>query len=158
MNTIEKSLDFVQKAIFKGIIITFLILVISQIILLIPGMGIHLNTALRIEGEPLKDEMLLSQAGNISPTPWTSLTLKLMDYASRPDVEIRVNGKDTGNFLRNTISLSVNNRDIITIFNPKENLPVKIIVSNKTSNILSPELNAKTEGSGRLYFDTVVIK
>ncbi|MDD2432330.1 MAG: hypothetical protein PHX01_01305 [Clostridia bacterium] len=151
MGRIEKLLIICFK-------ILFTLLVIVQLLFLVPGMGSRFNIALYLEGEPLKEEAQLYQAGNISLIPWANLTLQLLDYTSRPDVEIEVNGQEIGNFLRKEVSLAVKKGDLITIYNPNENLPIKVLVTKKTPNILIPDLKAMIEGAGRLYFSAVVMK
>lgn len=158
MDKIENLLDRVQGLIVFIVKLVIVLLLITQSLMLIPGMGIRFNTALRLEGEPLKDEYNLYQAGTIALTPWTSLTLELQDYNSRPDVVIELNGRDIGTFLKKEFSLAVKQGDLITIINPEESYPVKIIVSKKTSNLQKPELNSVVNGSGRLFFDAVSLE
>jgi hypothetical protein len=151
-------MNLTEKVLIKSLCFLLPILLAVQILLLVPGMGPHLNFALRMEGEPLQEENSIYQAGNIALTPWTSLTLKLVNYKSRTDVEVEVNGQEINSFIKNEITLAVSKGDIITIINPDSKLPVKITVSEKTSNILRPNLNAEVKGVGRLYFAPVVIK
>ena len=151
----ENLLEITQKIMVFSLKLVLIIMLITQALMLIPGMGSRINLALSLEGEPLKEDTNLYQAGSISLTPWTSLTLELQEYNSRPDVEIEVNGADAGTFLRKEFSLAVKQGDLITIFNPQENLPVKIRISKKTPNILVPGLDKMVEGTGRLYFDSV---
>jgi len=155
MERIENLLDIIQNILVFSLKLVLIVLLITQSLMLMPGMGTRLNLALRLEGEPLKEDLYLYQAGGISLTPWTSLTLELQEYNSRPDVEIEVNGADAGTFLRKEFSLAVKIGDIITIFNPQKNLPVRIKVTKKSPNILVPNLDNIVEGTGRLYFDAV---
>ena len=155
MERMENLLEITQKIMVFSLKLVLIIMLITQALMLIPGMGSRINLALSLEGEPLKEDTNLYQAGSISLTPWTSLTLELQEYNSRPDVEIEVNGADAGTFLRKEFSLAVKQGDLITIFNPQENLPVKIRISKKTPNILVPGLDKMVEGTGRLYFDSV---
>ncbi|MDD2212165.1 MAG: hypothetical protein PHS83_00710 [Clostridia bacterium] len=158
MDKTEKWLDLIQELLVLGLKFVVIILVITQLLFLLPGMGTRFNIALHLEGEPLQEQIKQEQAGNIALTPWTSLTLQLLDYNSRADVEIEINGRSVGSFLRKEFSLAVKQGDLITIFNPPENLPVKVSVSKKTANIFMPELNAVVKGTGRMYFDAVVLK
>lgn len=158
MDRIEKQLDLIEKMLVVCLKVMITLLIIVQLLLLIPGIGARFNIALRLEGEPLKDEAQFYQVGNISLTPWANLTLQLLDYTSRPDVEIEVNGKEVGNFLRKEVSFAVKKGDLITIYNPAENLPIKVLVSKKTPNIRVPDLNTMVEGTGRIYFSTVIMK
>lgn len=155
MEDMASLLETMEKIMILSLKLVIIVLLIAQSIMLIPGMGSRLNLALSLEGEPLKEDTNLYQAGGISLTPWTSLTLELQEYNSRPDVEVEVNGADVGTFLRKEFSLAVKKGDLITIFNPKENLPVKIRISKKTPNILVPGLDKTVAGTGRLYFDAV---
>jgi hypothetical protein len=151
-------LSLTEKILIKTICFLLLILLAVQILFLIPGMGPRLNLALRMEGEPIKEENAIYQAGNVATTPWTSLTLKLMEYKERPDVVVEVNGQEVNSFIKNEITLAVSKGDIITVINSGKNLPVKVMVSKKTSNILMPNLNTAVKGTGRLYFEPVVTK
>jgi len=155
MERMENLLDIMQNILVFCLQLVIIVMLITQSLMLIPGMDSRINLALRLEGEPLKEDMNLYQAGSISLTPWTSLTLELQEYNSRPDVEIELNGADAGTFLRKEISLAVKQGDIISIFIPKDNLPIKIKISKKTPNILVPRLDSIVEGTGRLYFDAV---
>lgn len=158
MDKVEKLTAVIQKTLIYFVLMGLFLLILTQGLLLIPGMNSRLNLAINMEGKPLKDETTLYQAGNISPSPWTSLTLKLLDYTSRPDVEIIVDGKAAGSFLRNEISLAVKHGEIITIFNPADNLPIKVIISKKTANINIPELNTMITGTGRIFFQPIELK
>ena len=155
MERMENLLELMQKIMVFSLKVVIIILLITQSLLLIPGMGSRLNLALSLEGKPLKEDLNIYQAWGFSLTPWTSLTLELQEYNSRPDIEIELNGTDVGTFLRKEFSLAVKQGDLITIFNPQENLPVKIRISKKTPNILVPGLDQMVEGIGRLYFDAV---
>ena len=155
---VENLLEQIEKVSLFCIKALLVLLLCTQTLLLVPGMGPRLNLALRLEGEPLKNEALLSQAESVSSTPWTSLTLELLDSHSRPDVEIEINGLETATFLRKEISLAVQEGDLISIFNPAENLPVTVMVSKKTPNIQNLTLQTKVTGTGRKYFAPVKIK
>jgi len=155
MDKMENLLDFVQNMLFFMLKLVIIIMIISQTLLLIPGMGTHFNLALRLEGEPLKEDLNLYQVGQIALTPWTSMTLELEDYQSRPDVIVELNGRDVGTFLKKEFSLAVEQGDLITIFNPQEKYPVRIIISKKTANVLFPPLDSSVYGTGRLYFPAV---
>ncbi|MGI6588540.1 MAG: hypothetical protein ACOX2N_07205 [Peptococcia bacterium] len=158
MDKIGEQLDLIEKMLMACLKVMITLLVIVQLLLLIPGMGARFNIALDLEGEPLKNEAQFYQAGNISLTPWANLTLQILDYTSRPDVEIEVNGQEVGNFLRKEVSLAVKKGDLITIYNPNENLPIKVLVCKKTPNILVPDLNTMVKGTGKIYFSAVVMK
>jgi len=155
---VERLLAQIEKVSIFCIKFLFVLLLCTQALLLVPGMGSRLNLALRLEGEPLKNEALLSQAESVSSTPWTSITLELLDYQSRPDVEIEINGLEAGSFLRKEVSLAVKEGDLISIFNPVENLPVTVMVSKKTPNIQKPAFQTQVTGTGRRYFAPVKMK
>lgn len=159
MDQVEKLITVIQKTLIYFVLMGLFLLFLTQGVLLIPGMNSRLNLAINMEGKPInKDETMLYQAGNISPLPWTSLTLKLLDYTSRPDVEVMIDGKAAGSFLRNEISLAVKQGEIITIFNPAEHLPIKVIISKKTANINAPDLNTMIMGTGRIFFQPIELK
>lgn len=164
MDIVEKLFIQVERIFIFGMIILLVALLFTQAIFIIfPGMAARLNLALRIEGERIKDNGTLflaenSEAGSIASSPWNSITLELLEYQSRPDVEIEVNGVNTGNFLRKEITLNVRNGDLINLYNPNEEHPVKIKVSKKTMNIVSPELGTVVTGIGRCFFPPVRMK
>lgn len=152
----------IESWIFLCIKLLLLLIVCTQILLLIPGMGGRLCLALYLEGEPLNNKELLRTegyfAGNISPTPWTSITLELQDYQSRPDVLVEINGLKTANFLRKEITLNVRENDVISYYNPDERRPVRIKVSKITPNITKPGLGVVVNGTGRRYFAPIKLK
>ncbi len=158
MEKIEPLIAIIQKVLLSFVLMGLFLMIFTQGLLLIPSMNSRLNLALRMEGEPIKDETILFQAGDISFSPWTSLTLKLLDYNSRPDVEVMIDGKAVGNFLRNEISLAVKKGEIITIFNPAEDLPIKVIINKKTPNIHVPDLHTMIMGTGRIFFAPIELK
>jgi len=164
MDQVEKLIRQVERVCTGVMIFLLVALLFTQAIyLLIPGMSARLNLALRLEGEQIKDNGILSlaensEAGSISSSPWNSITLELLEYQSRPDVELEVNGVRTGNFLRKEITLQVRNGDLLNVYNPNEQHPVKIKVSKKTMNILSPEVGTVVTGVGRCFFPPVRMK
>ncbi|MGI6606154.1 MAG: hypothetical protein ACOX2X_03810 [Peptococcia bacterium] len=163
MDKVEKLFILVERISFFGVIVLLVTLLFIQAIFLIPGMAARLNLALRIEGERINENGILylaenSEAGNISSLPWNSITLELLEYQSRPDVEIEVNGVNAGNFLRKEITLNVTNGDLLNLYNPNEQHPVKIKVSKKTMNIISPELGTVVTGIGRCFFPPIRMK
>lgn len=160
----EKVISQLER-IFIGVMIVLLVALLftQAIFLFIPGMGARLNLTLCLEGERIKDNRNLSlaensEAGSISTSPWNSITLELLEYQSRPDVELEVNGVSTVNFLRKEITLQVRHGDLLNVYNPNEQHPVKIKVSKKTMNILSPELGTMVTGVGRCFFPPIRMK
>lgn len=158
----ERILAKIEYWVFLCIKILLFIIVSTQVLLLIPGMGGKLCLALYLEGERLNDHELFRSesylAGNISPTPWTSITLELQEYQSRPDVIVEINGIKTGSFLRKEITLNIRENDVITYYNPDKQRPVKIKVSKTTPNIMRPELGVVVNGTGRRYFAPIRLK
>ena len=79
MERMENLLELMQKIMVFSLKVVIIILLITQSLLLIPGMGSRLNLALSLEGKPLKEDLNIYQAGGFSLTPWTSLTLELQE-------------------------------------------------------------------------------
>lgn len=159
----KDTLDFLvarlEKFFYGAAVLCLLVLVgIQTLVFFVPGAGGQLNLALQKEGKPLQEEALFYEVGAISTAPWNSITLELLDYQSRPDVKIEVNGIETGTFLKKEYTLSVREGDVLTVFNPDERHPVRVRVSKKTPNIIKPSLGAEIGGIGRSYFDPVGFK
>lgn len=151
-------LDSVEKIIVGIVLLTMLVLVISQGLLMIPWLAGEMNWAHHLEGEPLKEEELIYLAGNISSTPWALINLRLTDHVSLPGVKVLVDGSEISSFLQRDISITVKQGSIISVQNPNPDLSVTIEVAQKTPNIIIPEINDRVVGQGLLFFDPVVIK
>lgn len=154
---VMKWFEKIDKVLINFIICVFGVLFFVQIIMMVPGMGRYMNTALRMEGEPIKEEWV-SLVGQISNTPWAIVNLELLDYVSLPEVKVFVDGKEAGNFINNMVTLTVKDGNRITVINPDQNLPIKVMLSKKTDNILHPPLKAMVSGTGTLFFEEIVIK
>lgn len=141
-----------EKILMMGILLFLVLLLIVQFLLLSPVIGMHLNFALRLEGKPLSTENQLAQTGGVSLAPWANLTMQLPDYVSRPDVVISLNGEEISNFLRREVSLNVSKGDLVMINNPQKELPLRVVISKKTPNIVFPDIDALFEGNERIYF------
>lgn len=149
-----KKMEFLLLFCF---LICFLLVFTIQLLHLFPAFNSKLNLAIYLEGEPfLNDHLQL--AGGISSIPWANLTLKLMNYPQRPDVEIIINGEKIADFSRDEVSFNVKKGDLITLFNPQTELPVLVKVDKKTPNILVPSLETQVKGVGRIYLATISLK
>lgn len=137
-------------------VVVFMIL-IQSVMVIYPPSGFYLNTALRLEGKPLDWEDQVSLAGGISAVPWASLSLKLADYVSLPEVRILADGEEIGRFTHQEVTINVRHGSIVSIYNPDMLRSVAVTVSRKTPNIREPELESRVAGSGILYFEPVVI-
>lgn len=154
----DKLGNFIDKFLLKFTLLNLALLVIFQLVLITPNIGHRLNTALRLEGEPLAENKLVEFAGNVTTAPWATITLKLLTYVSLPDVKVLVDGKEIGDFLRNEVAITVKDGNIISIYNPNPYIPVTVIINKKTANVLEPSQNQGVEGTGTLYLNPVVIK
>lgn len=152
-------MEQIDKILFKMVIILLvLLLVIQSVLTLVPQTGIYLNTALRLEGIPLKDSDLVRITGEIAPAPWASVSLKLLDYMSLSQVKIIVDGREVGSFIKNEVTINIKNGNIIVIENPFPDTSITVIISRHTQNVIQPAANTSIMGTGRLYFQPVVIR
>lgn len=134
------------------------IIVVQAVMFLWPQAGPHLNTALRLEGKPLQTEELVLVADGVARTPWAVMSLKMLDYASRPEVTVLLDGKETGSFITSEVTINVKHGSVIAIRNPHRELAVTVVISKKTPNIQEPEIASQVTGCGTLFFSPVVIK
>lgn len=148
----------IDKLLLKFVLLNLMLLIFCQLALMAPDVGQRLNTALRLEGEPLGHNKLVDYAGGVTTAPWATVTLKLLTYVSLPEVKVLIDGKEIGHFLRNEVAITVKDGDIISIYNPNPYMPVTVIVNKKTANVLEPSKNQGVEGTGTLYLNPVVIK
>lgn len=152
-------MEQIDNILFKMVIILLvLLLVIQSVLTLVPQTGIYLNTALRLEGIPLKDSDLVRITGEIAPAPWASVSLKLLDYMSLSQVKIIVDGREVGSFIKNEVTINIKNGNIIVIENPFPDTSITVIISRHTQNVIQPAANTSIMGTGRLYFQPVVIR
>lgn len=152
-------MELIDNYIFKLIILLLLVLLVVQpVLILMPNTGPYLNTALRMEGIPLKDSDLVKITGNIAPAPWASVSLKILDYITMPQVRIIVDGREVGNFMKSEVTINIKQGNIIVIENPFPDTPITVLVSRHTENVDSPSLNTSVRGTGRLYFQPVVLR
>jgi len=152
-------MEQIDNILFKLVIILLvLLLVIQSVLTLVPQTGIYLNTALRLEGIPLKDSDLVRITGEIAPAPWASVSLKLLDYMSLSQVKILVDGREVGSFIKNEVTINIKNGNIIVIENPFPDTPITVIISRHTQNVIQPAANTSIMGTGRLYFQPVAIR
>lgn len=151
--------ESIDKAIFRTVIFLLFFLLLTQSAhFFMPQMRARMNTAIRLEGTPLKTVDLVSAAVDVSMTPWAVINLKLLDYISRPEIEVLLDGKKVADFSRNEVAIKVKHGSIIAVRNLHAQLPVTIIVNKKTPNIIQPEINSKVAGSGVQYFEPVVLE
>lgn len=139
------------------IFVLFCLLVAQTCLALIPSSGFYLNSALRLEGEPLHQDELSQIAGGITTLPWASLNLELLDFVSLPAVEILVDGQAVGSFRKNQLALNVKQGNILVIDNPYP-YAITVRITKTTPNILAPVSQSQVSGTGRLYFEPVVVK
>lgn len=152
-------MEQIDDWIFRLIIVMLLVLLVVQpVLILMPETGPYLNTALRLEGTPLKDSDLVKITGEIAPAPWASLSLKILDYISMPQVKVIVDGREVGSFIKNEVTINIKHGNIIVIENPFPDIPITVIISRQTKNVTSPGLNSSVRGTGRLYFQPVVLR
>lgn len=151
-------MDIIEKAALKLVYILLVILIMVQGLYFIPNMGSHFNAAIRMEGEPLNTRDLLEYASGIVATPWATVSLQLRENLSIPEVKVFIEGKEVGNFLHKELTFKVNHGDIIMVQNPHTQLPVTVFIAKKTPNITMPHLYSQVHGTGRMYFDPIVIR
>ncbi|MCR4442896.1 MAG: hypothetical protein QHH10_11540 [Peptococcaceae bacterium] len=158
-NKAQGSGEYVDYVLLRTAICVLIFLVVIQAVLVsFPQAGKRMNVALRLEGEPLEMGDAALYAGGVSSVPWAVLTLKLVDYMSRPEVSVIVDGKEVGSFLSSEVTLNVRHGSIVAVRNDDPRLPVSVIVSKKTPNILEPKVNSSASGNNMLFFEPVVIK
>lgn len=158
MNKKKQLWSLIDKTAISLTMIVGIILIIIQVVLLInPGVSSKLNTALRLEGEPLKEAEIIELAGGISTTPWASLSLRLVDYVSLPELKVLVNGKIVSDFLHREVTIPVKNGDIISIQGNRD-LYYDVEICKKTPNIKRPLIESRVSGKGIQVFSSVVIK
>jgi len=138
-------------------VLTFLV-VVQGVLVLFPQVGKNVNAALGLEGDPLQPGNTALYAGGISSTPWAVLTLRLEDGLSRPEVKVIVDGKEAGNFVYSEVTVNVRHGSIVAVRNDNPGLPVSVVVSKKTPNIMEPQINSGVSGNNTLFFEPVVIK
>lgn len=157
----EESYAIIDKLLLWAAVAVLLVLTLVQsAIAIFPQTGVYLNTALRLEGEPIRGsgEEMVRLAGEVRTIPWASVTLKLLDYVSLPDVKVLVDGKEVAAFLRNEVTINVKHGNVISVYNPHTQLKITVIVSKSTSSILEPAVNNGVNGMGYLYFSPVIVK
>lgn len=147
----------IDKLFVRITIVVFIALILTQIVMLNSWMGSRLNTALRLEGEPLKETEIIEMAGGISTTPWASLSLRIVDYVSLPELKVIVNGKVVSDFLHGQVTIPVKNGDIVCIEGTPD-LVYTVEIVNKTPNIKRPLIESRVSGKGKKVFAPVVIK
>lgn len=138
-------------------IVLFCLLAVQATLAIIPSSGLYLNYALRLEGEPLGQEELTRIAGGVNTVPWASLNLNLLDYSSLPNVLILIDGQEVASFLKNEVTLNVKHGSTLVIHNPHP-YAVTVRISKITPNILQPAIQSQVSGTGRLYFEPVVVR
>ncbi len=151
-------LDIIEKAALKLVYILLGILIMVQGLYYIPNMGSYLNAAIKMEGEPLNTRDMLQYASGITATPWATISLQLRENLSIPEVKVFIDGKEVGNFLHKELTFKVKHGDIIMVQNPHTQLPVTVFIAKKTPNITLPLLHSQVQGTGRMYFDPIVIR
>ncbi len=141
-----------------SILLLLLVMVLAQSALVIdPEIGPLINTALWLEGEPLKSADSVSSVGGVSHAPWAVVSFKLLDRVSMPGVKLLINGREAGTFLQNEITVTVKQGDIAAIKNTDPENPVTVIVSKKSPNVLAPQINSSVHGKGVLHFDGIIV-
>jgi len=155
-NNLRQSLD---ALVIRGIIALLALLIMAQsILLLLPHSGKYLNTALRLEGEPITANELVSYAGSVSSAPWAVINLKLAGYTSLPEAKVFINGREAASFQKCEVTLTVKHKDQIAVKNPDPDQIITIFVDKKTPNVQRPLTNSSVSGKGVIYLDSVVVK
>lgn len=158
MSKFASAAWLVDKYLPRLVVGTLLCLLVVQAgLAVIPGSGFYLNTALRLEGEPLVQEEISQMAGGITTAPWACISLQLMDYVSLPELKVLVDGQEAASFLKNEITLNVKQGNIIVIYNPYS-YPITVRVAKSTPNVLEPAPDSRVNGTGRLYLPPVVLR
>ena len=139
------------------ILVLVCLLVVQTSLALIPSSGFYLNTALRLEGEPLHQDELSLIAGGITTLPWASLNLRLLDFVSLPEVKIMLDGQEVGSFLKNELTINVKHGNMLVIHNPYP-YAITVKITKSTPNILKPANLSQVSGLGRLSFEPIVVK
>ncbi|PKM89006.1 MAG: hypothetical protein CVU87_06075 [Firmicutes bacterium HGW-Firmicutes-12] len=139
-------------------VLLFVLLLIQGVFFILPEFRTQMNTALSLEGKPINSEELIALAGSISASPWAVINLKLLNYASLPEVEVLLDGKEVGNFIHDEVTINVKQGSIIAVRNMNQQRPVTIVINKKTPNILEPTEEVSVSGSGILFFKPVVIE
>ncbi|MDX9872597.1 MAG: hypothetical protein RBT41_09285 [Clostridia bacterium] len=149
----------VEYLLIRGVLFLLMVLLAVQTGMFIePSLRTQMNTALGMEGKPLQEEHLLAQAGGVETAPWAVISLRLLNFASLPEVTVLLNGEEIAGFVHNEVTLNVRHGSVIAVRNTNVRMPVTVILSKKTSNISQPADGASVSGSGTLFFEPVVIE
>lgn len=150
--------ELVDKYLARVIILLLVFIIVLQACLaFVPGLGIYLNYALRLEGGPLAQEEISKMADGVSLTPWASINLRLCDFVSLPEATVLIDGKEVGSFLQNELTLNVKQGNILVINNPYP-YPITVEIVKATPNIVKPKSKSQVSGTGRLYFVPVELE
>ncbi len=151
--------QLIDSLAIRLIIAVFILLIMTQsLFLLFPHSGKYLNTALRLEGEPITAHELAYYAGSISSAPWATINLKLAGYTSLPEAKILINGREVASFEKCEVTITVKHRDQIAVKNSDSDQVITVFVNKKTPNIERPLVNSSVSGRGVLYLDSVIVK
>ncbi len=125
----------IERVLLTFFILSFILLIISQMALTNPSMRAELFMNEEIEGTPLKSEEFLYKHGE--------LTLKSLGKGNKQDAKILVNGDEKAVFLDDEITIKVRNGDIIEIDGSELSDYIDIIVVSKSDNIKTDCLGQK---------------
>ena len=135
-----------------------ILILIQSFLLALPHDGKYLNTALRLEGEPITANELVSSVGDISSVPWAVINLRLEGFTSLPEAKVFINGREAASFHKCEVTLTVKHKDQIAVKNPDPDQVITIYVDKKTPNVQRPLANSSVSGKGVIYFDSVIVK
>lgn len=158
-DTPQTAVKIIEYLLIRGVLFLLIALLAVQAgMFLEPSWRIQMNTALSMEGVPLAEEQLLAQAGGIEAAPWAVVSLRLLNFASLPEVAVLVDGQEMADFTYNEVTLNVRHGSIIAVRNSNPQMPVTVTLSKKTPNISQPAEGESVSGSGTLFFEPVVIE
>ncbi|NLC67895.1 MAG: hypothetical protein GX754_03725 [Clostridiaceae bacterium] len=124
-----------ERMLFISFMTFFILLIMAQIILVIPGLTENMNLNMHTEGTPLKNEEYLFSHGE--------LTLKLLGKGTGKDVKILVNGEEKDAFTNSEKTIKVKYGDVIEIDNTKSSDYVEIEIVSKSNNIMTAYVGQK---------------
>lgn len=116
-----------ERILVVSFLVFFVLFVMAQIILVIPGLTINMKLNMQTEGVPLKSEEYLFRHGE--------LTLKLLGKSTGKDVKILINGDEKDSFENIEKTIKVKNGDVIEIDNTGINDYVEVAIVSKSKNI-----------------------
>jgi len=126
----------IEKLLFLGFIMVFLVLILVQAALTSPTLRTFLVTDDKYEGTPLGVEETIYEEGKIE--------LDLTSGNCSPDIKILVNGEEIADFTKSHIGLTVKNGDIVEIDDSIAKVNIEVAISSISTNINQNGLNRVT--------------